>query len=72
MLCELMTEIVLSDFCSDLRSASQLQSPCFCTEIAENHLKPGLKPKALNLCKPPSANVTGLTLLCCFTESLDL
>lgn len=33
----------------------------------ENYLKPGLKPSALNLCKPPSANVTVLTLPSCFT-----
>lgn len=66
--CEHITVYVLGDF----GSAAQLQSPCLCTEIAENYLKPGLKPSALNLCSPPNADVTELTPSCCFTIRPDL
>lgn len=68
MSCEHLAMYVLSDF----RSAAQLQSPCSCTEIAENYLKPGLKPSGLNLCSPPSTDVTELTPSCCFTIRPDL
>lgn len=72
MSCEHITVYVLSHLCRNFRSESQLQSPCSCTAIAENYLRPGSKPSALNLCKPPSPNGTGLTLPCCFTVRPDL
>lgn len=48
-------------------TSPQSQSPCLHTEVTEIYLKPGLKPSALNLWKPPSLNIYGLTLPCCFT-----
>lgn len=48
-------------------TSPQSQRPCLYTEVAEVYLKPGLKPSALNLCKPPSPNVNRLILPRCLT-----